>query len=226
MNKNLPIVIIGFVAVVAIVAGIILFQQNSKPPININGGNNNRGIPTTAPPGASPPWAKGASNALVTLEEFADFECPACGAFEPTLKEIKTAYGDRVRIIFRHYPLIQIHERAQDAALAAEAAGQQGRFWEMHDLLYEKQKDWTNKTADHRKLFADYAKTLGLDIEKFNADLSGGTGKPRIAADKQRGDYVSIRSTPSVFLNGRPILSEGMSPTRLRQSIDNALQGK
>lgn len=227
----IPAVIIGLVAVIAIVATVYLYQTsraNTPGPVisnaNANANSNTKAL-KTAPPGAEPAWTKGAPNATVTLEEFADFECPSCGFFEPTMREIKTVYGDRVRVIFRQYPL-QMHQHAYDAARAAEAAGQQGKFWEMHDMLYDKQKSWSKEMPDARKEFENYAKTLGLNVDKFNNDLTGDTANSRVSADKKRGDFISIRATPSIFLNGRLLTADEMQVTKMRELIENALQGK
>jgi protein-disulfide isomerase len=229
MNKNLPALIIGLVAIIAIVSGVYLYQ-NSKADNAPVAKNSSNAAPTldkvkTAPPGAEPAWSKGAPNATVTLEEFADFECPSCGMFEPTMREIKTVYGNRVRVIFRQYPL-QMHQHAYDAARAAEAAGLQGKFWEMHDMLYDKQKSWSKEMPDARKEFEGYAKALNLNVDKFNNDLTGETANNRVAADKKRGDFIGIRATPSLFLNGRLLTVEEMQIAKLRELIEIALQGK
>ncbi len=230
MNKNLPALIIGLVAIVGIVAGVYLYQNskadtNPVAKINSNANANSQNTMKTAPPGAEPPWTKGAPNATVTLEEFADFECPSCGSFEPTMREVKTVYGDRIRVIFRQYPL-QMHQHAYDAARAAEAAGLQGKFWEMHDMLYDKQKSWSKEMPDARKEFENYAKALNLNVDKFNSDLTGDAANSRVAADKKRGDFIGIRATPSLFLNGRLLSVEEMQITKLRELIENGLQGK
>lgn len=241
MNKNLPIVIIGLVAIVAIVGGVFLYRSSTaKTNVAANNSNvsnssnisNSNGAATpspatdrmkTAPAGAQPAWSRGDANAVVTLEEFADFECPSCAAFQATLKEIKTIYGNRVKIIFRQYPLTQMHPKAYDAARATEAAGAQGKFWEMQELIYDRQKDW-KVSPDHRKDFTDYAKTLGLDVDKFNADLTGDTANRRVALDKQRGDNVGVKATPSLFLNNRLLTPDEMETSKLRQAIDSVLQ--
>ena len=228
MNKNLPIVIIGIVAIVAITGGVVLFQsskaENNKPRASSNNAAPAVDRYKTAPPGAQPAWAKGPANAVVTLEEFADFQCPSCAQFDPAIREIKTIYGDRVRVVFRQYPL-QMHPKAYDAARAAEAAGIQGKFWEMHDLLYDKQKDWS-VMENHRQTFAEYARSLGLNVEKFNDDLVGQITSSRVGLDKQRGDAIGIRATPSLFVNGRLLMPDEMQTTKLRQVVENALQRK
>lgn len=235
MNKNIPALIIGLVAVIAIISGVVLYQNskaNSSAPTPTTTKNSNSAVApveskiksASAPLGASPAWSRGAPNAVVTLEEFADFECPSCSLFQPTLREIKTIYGDRVRFIFRQYPL-QMHRYAADASRAAEAAGVQGKFWEMHDLIYEKQKQWS-KAPSPTAEFENYAKTLNLNLDKFKTDMSSQSAVERIAADKKRGDFIGIRATPSLFLNGRLLTPDEMQITKLRGLIENALQGK
>ena len=140
MKKNqskLPLTIIGLVAVVAIIGTVLFLRSGAKPPtppINANAAQANNAAKNTnalanASPGAQPAWAKGPATAPVVIEEFADFECPSCAGFEPVIRQIKTIYGDKVRVVFRHYPLTQIHPKAYDAARATEAAGMQNKFW-------------------------------------------------------------------------------------------------
>lgn len=228
VNKNLPALIIGLVALIAIISGVVLYQNSkaNSAPATVKSSNSAAPVDKvkTAPPGASPAWSKGAPNAVVTLEEFADFECPSCSLFQPILREVKTVYGDRVRFIFRQYPL-QMHKYAGDAARAAEASGAQGKFWEMHDLIYEKQKEWS-KAASPTAEFENYAKTLGLNLEKFKTDMTAPAAIERVAADKKRGDFIGIRATPSVFLNGRLLTQDEMQVIKLRGLIESALQGK
>ena len=236
MNKNkLPLIIIGLVGVVAILGAVFyanMARTSPNPQKNggANAGNKAAGTKTNvfanAAQGAQPAWMRGPANATVTIEEFADFECPSCARFEPILREIKTIYGDRVRVVFRHYPLTQTHQKAYDAARAAEAAGMQGKFWEMHDLLYDRQRDWT-VSQDHRGEYANYAKQLGLDVEKFKTDMASGAAAARVDADKKRGESVQIRSTPSAFVNGRPLdyASEMATSEGVRRAVEAALQG-
>ena len=171
--------------------------------------------------GAAPPHARGADTAPVTLEEFADFQCPPCGSLHPELKKVEAEYGGRVRVIFRHYPLASIHLHAWEAAQAAEAAGLQGRFWEMHDLLFERQEEWS-EAKEVRPLFTEYARSLKLDSDQFTRDMDAAGVKERISADRGRGDSVEITGTPSLFLNGREV--QGRTPDGLRAAIDTALK--
>lgn len=172
--------------------------------------------------GATAPQSKNLQTAAVTLEEFADFQCPPCRALHAEIKQIERENGSRLGVVFRQYPL-SMHEQAFEAAQASEAAGLQGKFWEMHDLLYDRQEEWSEKT-DARQLFTGYARSINLDVEKFTRDLDSPQIKERIRADQQRGDSVNIAGTPSLFINGREIPSESMSPEGIRSAINAALR--
>src|SRR5260370_41994661 len=145
MKRFLPFLIIVVVFVSA-VGGTWIFIRSSRQAANANGDENtnaNTGSPGAEPKGAEPPHIRGNPSAPVTLEEFADFQCPSCGAYYPELKKIETEFGDRLRVIFRERPLVPTHEHALIAAQAGEAAGVQGRFWEMHETLSWTQKGWS-----------------------------------------------------------------------------------
>jgi protein-disulfide isomerase len=141
-------------------------------------------------------YIRGPIDAPVTLVEYGDFECPYCGRAEPIVRELLRDVGD-VRYVWRHLPLSDVHPNAQLAAEAAEAAGRQGRFWEMHDLLFQHQD----------ALGADdligYAEELGLDVERFTDDLSNHAGAPRIAEDVDSADLSGVSGTPTFFINGQ-----------------------
>jgi protein-disulfide isomerase len=176
-------------------------------------------LPTT---GAEPPNSSGANASTVTLEEFADFECPACGKFYPILKSIEAEYGNRIRVVFREFPLSQ-HVHAMTAARAAEAAGMQGKFWEMHDLLYQDTEKWT-KAPNVAIQFEEYAKRIGLDVERFKHDQVTEEVKKRIMLDHVRGVSMKLHSTPTLYLNGQEVPWEQMkSVDELRMVIEKAL---
>jgi protein-disulfide isomerase len=139
---------------------------------------------------------KGAANAPVTLVEYGDFECPYCGAAHVIIKKVQDIMRDRLRFVFRHFPLTQIHPHAQPAAEAAEAAGAQGRFWEMHDVLYENQPK-----LDAVHLVA-YAKELGLDTVTFVRELEEGVYRERVREDFMSGVRSGVNGTPAFFING------------------------
>ncbi|HEX5707637.1 MAG TPA: thioredoxin domain-containing protein [Pyrinomonadaceae bacterium] len=175
------------------------------------------------PPGAQPPRVRGADSAAVTLEEFGDYQCPPCGRVHPVLNKIERDYAGRVRIIFRHLPLQSIHKNASLAARAAEAAGIQGRFWEMHDKLYEHQEQWS-EALDPRPLFAAYAAEIKIDVEKFKSDIDKPLTSSRIIADLQRADGLRVSGTPTIYLNGRLLTAEQtLEEAKLRAEIEAAV---
>jgi protein-disulfide isomerase len=156
------------------------------------------------------------------VEEFADFQCPSCGAYYPELKKIENEFGDRLRVVFRENPLVPMHQWGLVAAQAAEAAGLQGRFWEMHDKLYENQKTWS-EAKDVIPLFVDYAKQIGLDTDRFMRDLNGETVVQRIFQDGRRSHDLGITGTPTFFVNGKEAKGDSWKPDGLRQMINQAL---
>lgn len=147
---------------------------------------------------------KGSATAPVTIIEYSDFQCPACAAYFPIMKSLEQKYGDQIAIVYRNYPLTQIHPNAQLAAQAAEAANLQGKFWEMHDLLFERQSSWSS-LSNAKQTFIDYAKELQLDEQKFTDDLNSSDIKNRVAADVASGNSVAISGTPTFFLNGKKL---------------------
>ena len=139
---------------------------------------------------------QGPAGAPVTLVEYGDFECPHCGAAYVILKEIREVMGDELRFVFRHFPLTQIHPHAESAAEASEAAGAQGKFWEMHDLLFENQQ-----TLDPPHLAA-FAEQLDLDALKFVRELHEGRYRERVREDFMSGVRSGVNGTPTFFING------------------------
>jgi protein-disulfide isomerase len=139
---------------------------------------------------------QGSPTAPVTLVEYGDLECPYCGAAYPIVKEVQRAMGDDLLFVFRHFPLTEAHPHAGDAAEAAEAAGAQGRFWEMHDLLYENQQ-----RLEPPDLLG-YAETLGLDLDRFAAELESHVHEPRVREDFMSGIRSGVNGTPTFFING------------------------
>ncbi len=142
-----------------------------------------------------------ANNAKVTMVEFADFQCPACANTFPEVKKILEEYKGKITYIYRHYPLPQ-HQNAILAAKAAEAAGRQGKFWEMENLLYTKQLEWAEESSP-QNIFIAYAKTLELSEEEFKKDIEGNTFDTRIQQDKIDGQSLGVNSTPTFFINGK-----------------------
>jgi protein-disulfide isomerase len=176
-------------------------------------------------PGAQPAYVLGPATAPARLEEFGDFECPPCGLFHPILEEMHKEFGDRLQITFREFPLVPTHQHALAAASAAEAAGLQGKFWEMHDLLYERQKNWKTE-FDVRPVFESYAKEIGIDVARYKTDLDSNAVQQRIFLDQNRGHSLGVKGTPTVFLNGREVPFESLPAEQLRVIIQREIESK
>lgn len=146
----------------------------------------------------------GAGTTGVTLVEYGDFQCPACGQFFPIVQQVKAHYGDQITFQFRNFPLESIHKNARAAARAAEAASKQNKFWEMHDMLYETQTQWQD-TSNPVSLFEGFAEKLGLDKSKFSEDYKSSEVSGTISADLQAGKNLGVSSTPTFFLNGQKL---------------------
>jgi len=179
-------------------------------------------IPANAPPGAQPPNQAGAPTATVVLEEFADFQCGSCALKHPVLNEIKSMYGGRIRFIFRSYPL-DMHDKAYDAAVAADAAGLQGKFWDMQNMLFNNQTAWTTD-ANYKQTWKGYAEKIGLDVAKWENDMLGLVSKNRVNEDKNRGKAIGITSTPTLFINGVDVPFAQMTVDGIKKLIDAELQ--
>jgi NhaA family Na+:H+ antiporter len=218
MKRLLPFAIVALVGIITLASGALLYRAKRLP------------IPAPAKDAALPAGpseslhVRGRSDAPVTLEEFGDFQCPPCGTLSARLDEIERDYGSRLRVIFREFPLA-MHAHAREAAFAAEAAGLQGRFWEMHDLLYREQISWS-KAANTRVLFLAYAGLLRLNVAQFQKDIAGPEVPTRVALDQKRGAALGVTSTPTVFVNGRAVPSATLNPASLRLAIDAALKPK
>lgn len=161
----------------------------------------------------------GKTEAPVTIVEFADFQCPGCAALRPAVKQMVAEYPEHVRLVFRHFPLTNIHQHAMAASQVAAAAGAQGKFWEMHDLIFQKQSEWSQ--ADQPN-FTQYAEGLGLNIEQFNRDLEQGTYKSIVERDMSDGQRLGVRGTPTLFINGKQFVGN-FSLDNLRKAIESQL---
>lgn len=160
-------------------------------------------------------------SAKVTIVEFSDYQCPACKSAHPTIKQILNDYRGQVNFVYRHFPLSQ-HKNAIPAALAAEAAGQQGKYWEMHDGIFDGQDTW-KESGNTNNIFEGYAKGLGLDMEKFNRDRSDNKFRDKINRDYQDGLTLGVNSTPTFFINGQKFPG-ALSFTELKSKIDAELK--
>jgi protein-disulfide isomerase len=155
-------------------------------------------------PGASSPLQKGTPNAEFTIEVFNDYQCPSCAAFNEKLKQIEAKYPEKILIIYRNFPLTGVHPNAVVAAKAVEAAGKQGKFSEMLDLIYQKQNKWSKKTSAEES-FIRYAEKLNLDVETFKQDFQSQEILERINLDIERARSLGLTYTPFVLLNGKEL---------------------
>lgn len=205
-------VIIAIVAIAAIIGGAVLLGKNK---------DTASGTPSNN--------VFGNEQASVTLVEYGDFECPACGAFFSIVKQIKEEYKDQIRFEFRNFPLVQIHPNTQAAHRAAQAAANQGKFWEMHDLLYERQASWrsngTGRTSNIASVFEGYAEELSLDMDKFRTDVASSDTLATINADIDKGKADGATGTPTMIINGKKIddLTTIDTIDKFRTKIDEAL---
>jgi protein-disulfide isomerase len=215
-TNSLAFVIIAAVLVAAVVAGMFLFKaRKTRPGLQ---------VASTAKPGAEPPHVRGTPGAPVTLEEFGDFECMPCYLLWPALRNLEKDFGERLVVVFRQNPMPQ-HVHALDGARAAEAAGLQGKFYEMHDVLYLQRGRWLGG-ADPRQQFEEFARALDLDVERFKQDLEGPEVAKRVAADRERAAALGLDRTPVVFINGRRAELQRNVEKGLHDDIDAALAAK
>jgi protein-disulfide isomerase len=166
----------------------------------------------------------GNPDAPATLEEFGDFQCPPCGVISGPINQLEQDYHPRLRVIFRHFPLT-MHQHAREAAFASEAAARQGRFWQMHDVLYREQDVWS-KAADARPLFDAYAGMIGLKIDRFKNDMESDEVKRRVTADQLRGTALGVTITPTIFINNRALPNASLNPASLRAAVEAAINNK
>jgi protein-disulfide isomerase len=245
MKRYLPFLIILLVLVAGLGVAATLWKRstpatsNSAVPFAGNGPGSGSNSPTTNvtnPPAGStnPNPAEPAAGATrpnvkvsspVVLEEYGDYQCPPCGQLYPELKQIEKEYGNQVQIVFHHFPLMKIHKNSLVAAHAAEAARNQNKFWEMHDLLYRNQKEWA-ELADPRPIFVSYAKQLMLNLDAFNRDLESNVIDQKIIADIQRGTAQGVTGTPTVFLDSHLVNYQATNADGLRKGINILLERK
>jgi protein-disulfide isomerase len=275
MRRYLPFAIIGAVFLIAIGGGLLLFRGKQStsaptapvpsiapaasvspvaavsPAVPVSPGIRDvQAAPATTP---AVPVAesgslhvRGGASAPVTLEEYGDFQCTPCAQLFPILAKVEEDYGEQLRVVFRHKPLRK-HEHAVLAAHAAEAAGLQGRFWEMHDLLFQNSLRWTKGVdgvgpdaspsrrlestvlameIEVRDVFVSYAEKLELDVERFKTDIDREDVKARVDSDAARGDKLGIDRTPTLYINGRLLPYSSLTGAGLHAAIDAELNGQ
>ncbi len=194
------------------VAGLAKMISKSAPPASQPG--------ALVAPVSSTDWVRGAKQSKVVLIEYADFQCPACGAYYPLVHQLYQEFGGQIQIVFRNFPLSQ-HQNARIAAQAAGAAGLQGKFWEMQDKIFENQQAWS-ELPNARNTLVQYAQPLGLNMDQFQKDIDSGKVKDKIDADYQSGIASGVDSTPTFYLNGTRI--QPQSYDEFKNFITQALQ--
>jgi protein-disulfide isomerase len=221
MKRYLPFILIVVVGAAALTGGFLIYRAKRAELTHVLAEDKDE-VETSA--NRESAHMRGDEKASVTVEEFGDFQCPPCATLAAILFRIEHDYGSKLRVIFREFPL-PMHVHAQEAAWAAEAAGLQGRFWEMHDLLYRNQSAWT-VAPRIQDTFKEYALTLGLDVERFVRDYSSDQVKERVTADHAQGEARGVTATPSLFINGHNIPPASANELGLRAALDAAIQGR
>lgn len=181
------------------------------------------GARAAGPPGVQvrPANAIGPVDAPVVIEFFSDLQCPQCARYEPIVKSVRAEFGDKTRLVIRHFPLVG-HEHANLAACAAEAAANQHKFWEMVEALYKTQWMWARAPAP-RAILIDQAKSIGLDVDKFQKDLDDESLRERISLDQERAREVKVKTAPSVVINGYNLPNSQFNEDGFRAAIKAAL---
>jgi protein-disulfide isomerase len=203
---------------IMIIFGGIFFVTKHKANTSTNGGSSSGNAKATN-------HVKGSTSSGVTMVEYGDFQCPACSAYYPIVKQVEDKYSDRVQFQFVNFPLYQIHQNAMTAHRAAEAASLQGKFWEMYDQLYTNHDVWAN-TSNASTYFEQYANQIGLNMTKFKQDANSSAVNDTIWADINKGNALGITGTPTFYLDGNKITSNPTSVDDFSKLIDAAIKAK
>ncbi len=193
---------LAFTVVCLLIFGVLILNSKSSQ-VKVDKTDAAKVITSKDP---LPDHVFGTDSKKVILIEYGDFQCPGCGNLYPKLKPIKEHYKNELTFVFRNFPLTSIHPNALASASAAEAAGLQDKFWEMHDLLYENQIQWSTLDSSQRtEQFLAYAKQLGIDTKKFKEDLSDKRVSKKIKRDLALGKKIGATATPTLVLNGKTL---------------------
>ena len=222
--------IIFSAVIVLVLGGLVIYSHVSNPSIDVSTVNTNSVITASAQNGQIADHVFGKADSKVVFVEYGDFQCPSCGSAYAQVKAATEQYQDKVAFIFRNFPLTTIHPNARVASAAAEAAGLQGKYWEMHNLLYETQTAWETLTGDQRTTqFMSYAGELSLNETKFKIDLASALVNKKISFDQALGKKIGVDATPTFYLNGTKLSSSDSgqivqgSTTVLTALFDKAL---
>lgn len=200
-------IIFGAVCV-AILGGLIAFSRSQKPASDTTGIDASSITKASSANGDIAEHVDGNASSKIRLIEYGDFQCPYCGDAHPVIKSVMEDYGDKISFVFRNFPLTTAHPNALAAATAVEAAGLQGKYWQMHNLVFESQSEWSSLTSEQRTArFTTYATQAGVtDLEKFKADISTGDSiKKKISFDQSLARGLGVTGTPAFFVNGEKV---------------------
>lgn len=192
----------------AICVGLIgaLVYLSTKNRIDVSNVDGSKILAASDASGGIPDRPFGNSKSKVILFEYGDYQCPGCEAAYPTLKQVSEKYKDQIAFVYRNLPLPSIHPNAMAAAAAAEAAGLQGKFWQMHNLLFEQQAAWRDLAADRRSAqFDEFATQLGLNVEKFRSDMASSNVQKKINFDRSLAQKAGYTGTPTLTINGEVV---------------------
>lgn len=222
-QSNKSFIIIVLITIGVLFGGIFLFTKNGSSNPSTVKVNDALLIPEGAIETSgfvNGNYLQASPSANVNLVEFGDYECPACGVYNPFVKQLLTDFPGKINFVFRNYPLPQ-HTNAPISSYAVEAAGLQGKYWQMHDKVYETQADWANLT-NPQDIFTGYAKDLGLNVNQFTSDITSSKVKSKVQNDMNDGNTIGISETPTFYLNGQKIALAG-SYDQLKSLVEAAL---
>ena len=204
------IITVGSIIFIAFFAVIIyLIKQNQNKPVVLS---------------ASSGFVRGSAHAKATLVEFGDLQCPACRVYEPFVRQLMKDFNGKLKLVYKNFPLTSVHPNAMLAARAAVAAGEQGKFWQMHDWLYDNQDSWAGLSSpDARSKMLEEAKNLGLNIDQFNKDLDSKKTIDTITATQNEGINLGVAGTPTFFLNSKK-LDNPQSYDEFKMILQNAVK--
>lgn len=222
ISRNFAFLAVSIGTLVLIIGGVFLFSKNGTSSskvypdtiLNPSDAQKTGGIQNGN-------YIKPSALATVTMVEFGDFQCPACGAYHPLVKQVMTEYAGKVNFVFRNFPLPQ-HSNANISAYGAEAAGLQGKYWQMYSKLYESQDEWSSK-ENAKDLIIGYAKDMGLNLDQFKKDIDSQTVKDRVTKDTADGNLIPVNATPTFFVNGVKLENPG-SADDFKKVLDQALK--
>ena len=216
--------IIFSVVTVVLLGGLIYFSGQNR--IDVSGFDLEKPISANETNGQIGDNVFGKKDSKVVLIEYGDFQCPGCAGAHPTIKKITEKYEDSVTFVFRNLPMPSLHPHARAAAAVSEAAGKQGKYWDMHNMLYEKQNEWSGASSSERAtVFEGYARTLGLDIETFKEDIASESVTQKINFDLAIAKAKDYKATPSFSLNGTTLSSDVWGDEeKLEQALKDELE--